>query len=95
MAYDKAAFKMRGAKALLNFPAEVVAASSNSSFQKIFKPNLTLSSSSLVKNNSEASGRGSSSTISIGTSRSESESSTSGESQYIGKDELDKLLKEY
>ncbi|KAI6705297.1 hypothetical protein NL676_008259 [Syzygium grande] len=27
LAYDRAAFKMRGAKALLNFPAEVVAAS--------------------------------------------------------------------
>ncbi|RDY01684.1 Pathogenesis-related protein transcriptional activator PTI5, partial [Mucuna pruriens] len=26
MAYDRAAFKMRGAKALLNFPAEIVAA---------------------------------------------------------------------
>ena len=28
MAYDRAAFKMRGSKALLNFPAEVVAAAS-------------------------------------------------------------------
>ncbi|KAJ1402120.1 DNA-binding domain superfamily [Sesbania bispinosa] len=28
MAYDRAAFRMRGAKALLNFPAEVVAAAS-------------------------------------------------------------------
>ncbi|KHN08477.1 Pathogenesis-related genes transcriptional activator PTI5 [Glycine soja] len=26
MAYDRAAFKMRGSKALLNFPAEIVAA---------------------------------------------------------------------
>ncbi|KAJ0016628.1 hypothetical protein Pint_10483 [Pistacia integerrima] len=94
LAYDKAAFKMRGAKALLNFPAEVVAASSNSALQKIFKPNMSLTSSSLMKNNSEVSGSGSSSTISIGTSRSESESSTSGESQYTGKDGLEKLLKE-
>ncbi|MED6145595.1 hypothetical protein PIB30_026589 [Stylosanthes scabra] len=31
MAYDKAAFKMRGSKALLNFPAEVVAAAAASS----------------------------------------------------------------
>lgn len=30
MAYDRAAFRMRGAKALLNFPAEVVAASAGS-----------------------------------------------------------------
>ncbi|KAL1289121.1 hypothetical protein HN51_057896 [Arachis hypogaea] len=29
MAYDRAAFKMRGSKALLNFPAEVVAAASS------------------------------------------------------------------
>ncbi|GAU39580.1 hypothetical protein TSUD_384630 [Trifolium subterraneum] len=28
MAYDRAAFKMRGSKALLNFPAEIVAAAS-------------------------------------------------------------------
>lgn len=95
LAYDKAAFKMRGAKALLNFPAEVVAASSNLSLHKADKPNLSLSPSSLVKNNSEVSGSGSSSTISIGTSRSESESSTSGESRYMGQDQLDKLLKDY
>ncbi|KAJ0080922.1 hypothetical protein Patl1_10615 [Pistacia atlantica] len=56
---------------------------------------MSLTSSSLMKNNSEVSGSGSSSTISIGTSRSESESSTSGESQYTGKDGLGKLLKEY
>ncbi|CAK9181884.1 unnamed protein product [Ilex paraguariensis] len=29
MAYDKAAFRMRGAKALLNFPGEIVASSLN------------------------------------------------------------------
>ncbi|KAK7306595.1 hypothetical protein VNO77_44544 [Canavalia gladiata] len=32
MAYDRAAFKMRGSKALLNFPPEVVAAASNHHF---------------------------------------------------------------
>ncbi|XAR66528.1 hypothetical protein NMG60_11012799 [Bertholletia excelsa] len=32
LAYDRAAFRMRGAKALLNFPEEVVAASSAQSF---------------------------------------------------------------
>lgn len=37
LAYDRAAFKMRGAKALLNFPGEVVA---HASMQK-FKPNLS------------------------------------------------------
>ncbi|KAJ7968638.1 putative Ethylene-responsive transcription factor, partial [Quillaja saponaria] len=37
LAYDRAAFRMRGAKALLNFPAEVVAAASS---MQIFRPNL-------------------------------------------------------
>ncbi|XP_059658676.1 pathogenesis-related genes transcriptional activator PTI5-like [Cornus florida] len=32
LAYDRAAFKMRGAKALLNFPADVVAASAAQRF---------------------------------------------------------------
>lgn len=32
MAYDRAAFKMRGSKALLNFPAEIVAAAEELSF---------------------------------------------------------------
>ncbi|KAK8551504.1 hypothetical protein V6N13_119961 [Hibiscus sabdariffa] len=36
LAYDKAAFEMRGSKALLNFPAEVVAASS---VQRLLRPN--------------------------------------------------------
>ncbi|GMI91573.1 hypothetical protein HRI_002826600 [Hibiscus trionum] len=45
LAYDKAAFDMRGSKALLNFPAEVVAASS---VQRLLRPNS--SSKSLGKN---------------------------------------------
>ncbi|KAJ4703575.1 putative Ethylene-responsive transcription factor [Melia azedarach] len=90
LAYDRAAFRMRGAKALLNFPAEVVAASSSSSVVERSRPNF-----SSLTNNSEVSGS-SSSTISIGTPRSDqSESSTSGESQYMGQDYLDKLLKEF
>lgn len=58
LAYDKAAFRMRGAKALLNFPAEVVAASS----VQRFNPNSSTVSS--TKQDSESSG--SSSTHSIG-----------------------------
>lgn len=58
LAYDKAAFRMRGAKALLNFPAEVVAASS----VQRFNPNSSTVSS--TKHDSESSG--SSSTHSIG-----------------------------
>lgn len=71
LAYDRAAFRMRGAKALLNFPAEVVAASA---FQR-FHPNSSVVS--LNKQDSEPS-TGSSSTQSIGTSKTlESESSCS------------------
>lgn len=82
LAYDKAAFRMRGAKALLNFPAEVVAASS----VQRFNPNSSMVSS--TRHDSESSG--SSSTNSIGNSRLESESScsTAGE----GFDNLEKLL---
>ncbi|KAF2305180.1 hypothetical protein GH714_002808 [Hevea brasiliensis] len=69
LAYDRAAFSMRGSKALLNFPAEVVIAATTP--QKL-KPNL-------IRNNLETSG--SSSTVSInGAPQLESESSTTGES---------------
>ncbi|EEF39817.1 pathogenesis-related genes transcriptional activator PTI5 [Ricinus communis] len=71
LAYDRAAFRMRGAKALLNFPAEVVAATSAG-----FKPNLNLSTT-LSRNNFESSGS-SSSSVSVSTSQSETESSTTG-----------------
>ncbi|XP_024933112.1 pathogenesis-related genes transcriptional activator PTI5-like [Ziziphus jujuba] len=75
LAYDKAAFRMRGAKALLNFPAEVVAAASSSSttIQRV-KPN--------TSNNPDSSGD--SSLLSIGSSRSDSESTTSGEVKDMG-----------
>ncbi|XP_050214726.1 pathogenesis-related genes transcriptional activator PTI5-like [Mercurialis annua] len=52
LAYDRAAFRMRGAKALLNFPSQVVAASSSGHL--VSDPNL---SSSLSRNNNlESSG---------------------------------------
>lgn len=73
LAYDRAAFRMRGSKALLNFPAEVVAAAS-SSVQRL-RPNLSPTTTSSDKTNLD-SGSCSSSTLSIGTSKSESESST-------------------
>ena len=44
LAYDRAAFRMRGSKALLNFPAEVVAAAAaaaSASSRRISKPNLS------------------------------------------------------
>lgn len=69
LAYDTAAFNMRGPKALLNFPPEVVAAAAAATAAKTttFPP-------SKRKLNAEPSGS-SSSTISIATSRSESDSS--------------------
>ncbi|KDP21036.1 hypothetical protein JCGZ_21507 [Jatropha curcas] len=58
LAYDRAAFRMRGSKALLNFPAEVVAAAAatNNSPQK-FKPNSENSggSSNVSQSESESS----------------------------------------
>lgn len=78
LAYDRAAFQMRGSKALLNFPAEVVAAAAST--QKLLRP--SLSSTRLSKNDLDSCG--SSSTVSIATSQSESESSISGELQDMG-----------
>ncbi|KAK8485095.1 hypothetical protein V6N11_073316 [Hibiscus sabdariffa] len=79
LAYDRAAFRMRGSKALLNFPAEIMAAAS--SIQRI-TPHL--SSKSLDK--ATLYSGSSSSMISFGTSKSESESSTTGESHNKGPD---------
>ncbi|CAK7350487.1 unnamed protein product [Dovyalis caffra] len=76
LAYDRAAFNMRGSKALLNFPAQVVAATSTQNFQPI------LSSKRLSKEAMDSCG--SCSTITIATSQSESESSTTGESRHTG-----------
>ncbi|XP_038691708.1 pathogenesis-related genes transcriptional activator PTI5-like [Tripterygium wilfordii] len=70
LAYDRAAFRMRGAKALLNFPAEVVVASS--SMQK-FKPTLRSKKSTDLDSSSSFS------TTTTGTSQSESESGTTEE----------------
>ncbi|KAH1066112.1 hypothetical protein J1N35_031099 [Gossypium stocksii] len=90
LAYDKAAFKMRGSKALLNFPAEVMAASS---VQRILRPNS--SSKSLAKTDLDSGS--SSGNVSTGTSKSESESesSTTGKSHSKGSesDHLNSILK--
>ncbi|KAE8728771.1 Pathoproteinsis-related proteins transcriptional activator PTI5 [Hibiscus syriacus] len=79
LAYDRAAFRMRGSKALLNFPAEIMAATS--SVQRI-RPD-----SSLKNMERETIDSGSSSgMISFGTLKSDSESSTKGESHNKGSD---------
>ncbi|XP_042478165.1 pathogenesis-related genes transcriptional activator PTI5-like [Macadamia integrifolia] len=83
LAYDRAAFRMRGAKALLNFPAEVLA--SESVHHGVKKPK-------------EGSGSGSSpsstsSEIIKVEEQSESETGSVVELQDLGSDYLEKLLK--
>lgn len=58
MAYDKAAYKMRGAKALLNFPADLVIAASKSSSSSGYgeKKNETNSPSSSIQSSGESTG---------------------------------------
>ena len=73
LAYDRAAFKMRGAKALLNFPAETVG-STASSLQLLDEINL---SPGRLNNQVSDSSGSSCSTGSIKTSTSQSESSGS------------------
>ena len=73
LAYDRAAFKMRGAKALLNFPTETIG-SAASSFQLVNEINL---SPGRLNNQISDSSVGCCSTGSIKTSRSQSESSGS------------------
>lgn len=86
LAYDKAAFRMRGAKALLNFPAEVVAASSVQRYN-------SNSSSFIIKHDSDSSCSSSTHSTVTSVSRSESESSasTAGEAQHLGSNKLEKL----
>uniref|UniRef100_A0A5B7CC35 AP2/ERF domain-containing protein n=1 Tax=Davidia involucrata TaxID=16924 RepID=A0A5B7CC35_DAVIN len=60
LAYDRAAFRMRGAKALLNFPAQIVAASS----VQRFNPNLS--------DNQRSNSSSGSNKLSTGTAGSES-----------------------
>ncbi|KAK8503990.1 hypothetical protein V6N11_047741 [Hibiscus sabdariffa] len=73
LAYDRAAFRMRGSKALLNFPAELMAAAS-----LVQRSRLSLSSERVEKTTIYS---GSSSSMnSFGTSKSESKSRTRGES---------------
>jgi len=71
MAYDRAAFKMRGAKALLNFPAEMVAAATELSF------NNNNNNHDAVSDSSAGSSCTTNNSAQVNGSRSESTSSTS------------------
>ncbi|XP_058095740.1 pathogenesis-related genes transcriptional activator PTI5-like [Magnolia sinica] len=86
LAYDKAAFRMRGAKALLNFPAEVVIAASSGGQR--YQPST---------NGYNGPRNGPSTTDQSGTmkvdERLESEGKTVLELQDLGSDFLDKLLR--
>ncbi|XP_014518162.1 pathogenesis-related genes transcriptional activator PTI5 [Vigna radiata var. radiata] len=76
MAYDRAAFKMRGAKALLNFPAEIVAAAaSESSFNN--NNNNNDNNNDAVSDSSGGSSCITNNSTQVNGSRSESTSSTS------------------
>ncbi|KAK7331996.1 hypothetical protein VNO80_28742 [Phaseolus coccineus] len=71
MAYDRAAFKMRGAKALLNFPAEIVAAATELSF------NNNNNNYDAVSDSSAGSSCTTNNSTQVNGSQSESTSSTS------------------
>ena len=75
LAYDRAAFRMRGAKALLNFPAEAVAAAAAAA---------AASHVQSVQQN----GSGNNSSDSVTTSRSESEISSTITSTGEGQDQI-------
>lgn len=79
MAYDRAAFRMRGAKALLNFPAEIVASSMDMSSDSN-KPGLMSSSGRLCNQDSDSSASSSSCVNSIGTNGTFLESTSSTDS---------------
>ncbi|GKV29621.1 hypothetical protein SLEP1_g38528 [Rubroshorea leprosula] len=81
LAYDRAAFKMRGPKAVLNFPPEVVTASSG--VERLNPKLITIKSEEKILDSKSSS---SISRVSTVTSRSESESSTTGESPEMGSD---------
>nr|QNI23872.1 AP2/ERF transcription factor [Camptotheca acuminata] len=87
LAYDRAAFKMRGAKALLNFPADVVAASSS-----VQRFNQNSSSDKHMPSSSSCS----SNELSIGMTSSGSGSGSASatvDSQDLGSDNQENLFK--
>ncbi|GMJ14704.1 hypothetical protein HRI_005139600 [Hibiscus trionum] len=77
LAYDRAAFRMRGSKALLNFPAEITAAAS---LVQRSRPNLSSKRVEKTTLDSDSNSR----LISFETSNSESENRTRGESHDKG-----------
>ncbi|XP_043701933.1 pathogenesis-related genes transcriptional activator PTI5-like [Telopea speciosissima] len=84
LAYDRAAFKMRGAKALLNFPAEVVV---SESVHRVLKPNSSIER--VIKEGSSSTSSG----VTKVEDQLESENSSVVELQDLGSDYLEKLLK--
>ncbi|OWM91162.1 pathogenesis-related genes transcriptional activator PTI5-like [Punica granatum] len=95
LAYDRAAFKMRGAKALLNFPAEVVAAATSSSTSSAAAERYQAKSGLESQNRFDGKDRqSSSSTITFLSdgSRSESEVSNTVGSTDVNSDRVEKKL---
>ncbi|KAL3519907.1 hypothetical protein ACH5RR_018056 [Cinchona calisaya] len=86
LAYDRAAFRMRGAKALLNFPSEIVAASESSILSQTVhhhNPNLSFDQH---KSNSSDSSNEVSTGLGLGLDSLESENAT-GDSSSTESDE--------
>lgn len=71
LAYDRAAFEMRGSKALLNFPAEVLASSSINLKRNITRPNMSTSNSNSMVSSSVTSNVISSSELEINSARNQ------------------------
>lgn len=96
LAYDRAAFSMRGAKALLNFPAELVAASASSSTSSAVAVAERYQAKSLSTSKGDATDRqSSSSTITFSRSdgsRSESEVLSTRGSTDVDSDHSEKKL---
>nr|APQ47444.1 AP2/ERF domain-containing transcription factor [Vernicia fordii] len=88
LAYDRAAFRMRGSKALLNFPAEVVAAAAATATKTTHPQKLP------NKQKSKMSGDSNNSSVGASQSESECESSTRTEESRDEwhPDYLDKLM---
>ncbi|KAK4271654.1 hypothetical protein QN277_020315 [Acacia crassicarpa] len=80
MAYDRAAFKMRGSKALLNFPAEIVASSMEMSFDSNQPSNKLSSSGRFYNQDLDSSASSSSGVNSIGTNSTFLETTSSTDS---------------
>lgn len=83
IAYDRAAFRMRGAKALLNFPSEVVTASASVDRLLLRPPSLSSDSYTNSNNSNSSSNEVSSGLINTFESRISTEFSQDTKTEYM------------